>query len=129
MSCIHQDIDIYNNRSCKLTNKPCNIMYGCPDRTDNTPTYNSTTNKFEVVENGEAKEYQEQKEDMFALYGGKAKWANYYAKFDDCIGDFITSAKLDHSEHSYEILKAIADEVIEDIRESWYRRSLGKSCH
>ena len=65
-------------------------------------------------------------EEIFELCGGKSNWAKYYSAFDECIGNFIEKVKLDHSEHSFDILKAISDEVVEDIRESWYRRSLGK---
>lgn len=65
-------------------------------------------------------------DEIFNICGGKEKWSNYYSLFDECIGEFIEKAKLDHSEKSFDILKTISDEVIEDIRESWYRRSLGK---
>lgn len=65
-------------------------------------------------------------EEKIKLYGGKEKWTQYYSLFDKCMAEFIEKAKLDHSEHSFDILKSISNDVIEDIGESWYRRSLGK---
>lgn len=64
--------------------------------------------------------------DIFELCGGKDNWAKYYSAFNDCILDFIKKMNFDRSEESLNIIKVISDEVIEDIRESWYRYSLGK---
>lgn len=58
--------------------------------------------------------------------GGKERWAALYNLCDKSIANFLDSAKLNHSEQSFEIMKIIFDEVLEDYRESWYRRSLGK---
>lgn len=64
--------------------------------------------------------------EIFEICGGKDNWQRLYSLCDDSIANFLDSAKLDHSEKSFEILKTIFSEVIDDVGESWYRRSLGK---
>lgn len=65
-------------------------------------------------------------EDTFELCGGKDNYHRLCSLCEDSISYFLDSAKLDHSEKSFETMKTIFDEVLENIRESWYRRSLGK---
>lgn len=62
-------------------------------------------------------------EEMATLCGSKEEWARLYGLFDGCIANFLDSSKLNHSEHSFDILKAISTQVINDIGESWHRRS------
>lgn len=68
-------------------------------------------------------------EEITTLCGGHENWAKLYNLGDKAIANFLESSKLDHSEHSFEIVKAIFDEVLEDYRESWYRRSLSKRSY
>lgn len=65
-------------------------------------------------------------EEKFVMCGGKGNYHRLYSLCDDSISNFLDGAKLNHSEKSFDIMKMIFDDVLEDIRESWYRRSLGK---
>ena len=64
--------------------------------------------------------------EIFKLCGGKEKWHEFYRACSDSISQFLNTTKLDTSEQSFEIMKTIFDQVLEDYGESWYRRSLGK---
>lgn len=64
--------------------------------------------------------------EISTLCESKEEWTRLYRLFDDCIANFLDSSKLNHSEHSFDILKAISTQVINDIGESWHRRSLSK---
>lgn len=48
-----------------------------------------------------------------------------YNSFDEAIGKWIKENKIEHSELNFETMK----QVIEDIGESWYRQSLGKTLY
>lgn len=63
-------------------------------------------------------------EEKLVMCGGKGNYHRLYSLCEDSISNFLDSAKLDHSEKSFNIMKTIFDDVLEDIRESWYRRSL-----
>ena len=61
MGCEFQIINMYGERLC---NHPaigggCQGEYGCPYRSDNTPHYNTSTNKWEKIENGRTVEVYE----------------------------------------------------------------------
>lgn len=63
-------------------------------------------------------------EEIIEICGGTENWHRLYTLCDSSIATFLDSAKLDHSEKSFEIMKNVFEEVLEDIHESWYRRSL-----
>lgn len=65
-------------------------------------------------------------EEKLELCGGEGNYHCLYSLCDEAIGQFLDGSKLDHSEKSFDIMEMIFNDVLEDIRESWYRRSLGK---
>lgn len=63
---------------------------------------------------------------VFELCGGKENWSKLYSSLSDHILNFVKENNLGSSEKTYDILKVLTDEVVDDIGESWYRYYLGK---
>lgn len=63
---------------------------------------------------------------VYQLCGGKENWLKLYSLFSDSLVQFLNKSGLDHSENSFEILKMISEEVIDNFGETWYRQYLGK---
>lgn len=65
-------------------------------------------------------------EEKFMMCGGKENYQRLYSLCDDSICVFLNEAKLDHSEKSFKIMKTVFNDVLEDLHESLYPRSLDK---